>query len=106
MPYDDPDPRDPMMLVGVALPAGREAQVEMAAVFAEEFARLGHGEAQILRLFRRPFYAGAYGAWRALGEEEVGAIVREAVAAWGRVRIVDRVAPAAAACDAAEDDHE
>ena len=92
MPYDEPDPQDPMMLVGVGLPSGPGAQREMAWAFAEEFARLGYGETQILALFRRPFYAGAFGAWRELGEEEVRAIVRETVAVWGRVRPVDRVA--------------
>ena len=106
MPYDDPDPRDPMMLVGVALPADRAAQVEMVAAFAEEFARMGYGERQILQLFRQPFYAGAHGAWRRLGEEQVTAIVREVAGAWGRVRLVDRDAPRPDACDAGERDHE
>jgi hypothetical protein len=93
MPYDDPDPQDPMMLVGVGLPSGPEAQREMAWAFAEEFARLGYDATQILALFRRPFYAGAFGAWRQLGEAEVRAIVRETTAVWGRVRPVDRVTP-------------
>jgi hypothetical protein len=91
MPYDDPDPQDPMMLVGVTLPAGRAAQVEMARVFAEEYARMGFDEERILGLFRRPFYAGAHRALRALGEDVVRAIVRESTGVWGRVRIVDRV---------------
>jgi hypothetical protein len=90
MPYDDPDPTDPQMLVGVLLPSGPEAMREMAYVFAEEFARLGHDRDQILRLFRNPFYAGAHGAWRALGASETAAIVDECVAVWGRVRPVDR----------------
>ena len=106
MPYDDPDPQDPMMLVGVALPADRAAQVEMAYAFAEEFARMGYGEPQILGLFRQPFYAGAHGAWRRLGEEQVTAIVREVTGAWGRVRLVDRDAPRPVTCDAGECDHD
>jgi len=106
MPYDDPDPQDPMVLVGVALPADREAQVEMVAVFAEEFARMGYGERQILQLFRQPFYAGAHGAWRRLGEEQVAAIVREVAGAWGRVQLVDRDAPPAAAQDGEDCGHE
>ncbi len=90
MPYDDPDPRDPMMLVGVALPATAEAQREMVYALAEEFARLGFDEERILALFRRPFYAGAHAAFRQLGEREVRRIVGETLAVWGRARPVDR----------------
>ena len=83
MPWDEPDPTDPSVLVGVELPASVEATREMAWVFAEEFARLGFDAARILRLFRSPFYAGAHQALRALGEPEVGAIVEECVRVWG-----------------------
>jgi hypothetical protein len=84
MPYDDPDFSDPNELVGVVLPAGAEAMRDMAYVFAEEFARMGHGEAAILDLFREPFYAGPHRAYGALGADAVGAIVRECVEVWGR----------------------
>jgi len=90
MPYDEADPTDPQMLVGVMLPGGPEAMHEMAAVFAEEFARLGHTARQILGLFEDPFYAGAHAALRALGKDAVRAIVADAVAGWPVVRIVDR----------------
>ena len=90
MPFDDPDPTDPQMLVGVMLPSGPEAMRDMAYVFAEEFARLGHTRDEILRLFRNPFYGGAHGAYQALGAEATTAIVEECVAVWGRVRPVDR----------------
>ena len=92
MPYDDPDPTDPQMLVGVMLPSGPEAMREMAYVFAEEFARMGYGRDEILRLFRNPFYAGAHGAYRALGSDAITVIIDECVAVWGRVRAVDREA--------------
>ncbi len=84
MPYDDPDPQDPMVLVGVALPAGEEEEREMTYVFAEEFARLGYSEPQVLSLFKEPFYAGAHRAFVHLGEPAVAAIVREVVGVWGR----------------------
>ena len=84
MPYGDPDPTDPNILVGVVLPAGEEAMQDMAYVFAEEFARMGLDEAAILDLFRNPFYGGAYQAYRALGAGAVRAIVSECVAVWGR----------------------
>ncbi len=83
MPYGDPDPADPTVLVGVELPAEADTVREMAYVFAEEFARLGWSEERILRVFRSPFYAGAHRAFQTLGEQEVAVIVAECVAVWG-----------------------
>ena len=84
MPYDDPDPTDPTMLVGVVLPSGAEAMRDIAYVFAEEFARMGFDGPGVLRLFQDPFYAGAHQAYRALGPEALEEIVRECVGVWGR----------------------
>ena len=86
MPYNDPDPKDPNMLVGVVLPGDREAINEMAYVFAEEFARQGYDKTQLLWLFKNPFYAGAHGAYKALGEEAIRTIIDECLNAWGSVR--------------------
>jgi hypothetical protein len=90
MPYDDPDLTDPQELVGVELPGGPEEMREMAYVFAEEFARMGHAGPQILRMFQNPFYAGAHGAYRTLGHTETEAIIDECARVWGRVHLVDR----------------
>ena len=107
MPYDDPDPQDPMMLVGVELPTDRPAQVDMAYAFAEEYARLGYAENQIMSLFREPFYAGANGVYRDLGGDEIKKIVRESVGAWGGMRLVDHdPVPRAVTPDAGEAEHE
>jgi hypothetical protein len=86
MPYNDPDPTDPNMLVGVVLPADAEATRDMAYAFAEEFARLGYSREQLLQLFRNPFYGGAHGAYRALGEKETLSIIDECLNAWGRTK--------------------
>ena len=82
MPYGDPDPSDPSVLIGVGVPADAGAMREMAWVFAEEFARMGYDAPRILAVFRAPFYMGAHRAWRVLGEAEVTAIVDECVAFW------------------------
>ena len=87
MPFRDPDPTDPNMLVGVMLPADTEAMRDMAYVFAEEFARLGHTREQLLGLFKNPFYGGAHGAYQALGENETLSIINECLAVWGSIRI-------------------
>jgi hypothetical protein len=106
MPYDDPDPGDPMILVGVALPSGPAAAADMACVFAEEFARSGLAGPQILALFRSPYYAGAHQAWRTLGDSTIRSIVEETVAVWGRLRPVDRVAAGDPPEAAEEETHE
>lgn len=90
------EPDDPMELVGVALPGSTEAMRDMAYVFAEEFARMGMDAEAILQLFASPFYGGAHQAYRALGADEVRAIVRECVGVWGPAARVIREAPAPA----------
>ena len=84
MPYKDPDPTDPNMLVGVELPANAETTDEMAYVFAEEFARMGFDKEKIMRLFSRPFYAGSHKAYQELGAEKVEKIVEECLEIWGQ----------------------
>jgi hypothetical protein len=90
MPQKKIEADDPMELVGVMLPADAEASREMAYVFAEEFARLGYDRARLLWVFKNSFYAGAYAAYQALGEEEILSIIDECIGAWGRVVFRDR----------------
>ncbi len=90
MPYDEPDETDPMVLIGVELPADGSTSEESCRVLAEEFARMGIGEERLMELFRNPFYAGPHHAFRVLGEDRVRAIVHEYVEVWGRVRFRDR----------------
>jgi hypothetical protein len=87
MPLNDPDPSDPNMLVGVMLPADAEATRDMAYVFAEEFARLGYTREQLLWLFKNPFYGGAHGAYRALGEQETLSIIDECLNVWRNISV-------------------
>ncbi len=86
MPYNDPDPTDPNVLVGVVLPGDTEATHDMAYVFAEEFARMGYDREGLMRLFKNPHYAGAHGAYQTLGDEAIRSIIEECLKAWGTVR--------------------
>lgn len=86
MPYGEPDPSDPHVLVGVVLPGSAESVRDMAWVFAEELARLGLSERAILAVFHSPFYAGAHRALQVLGEEEIAVIVGECTRVFGRPR--------------------
>ena len=83
MPYADPDPTDPTVLVGVELPGDAAATRDMAWVFAEEFARMGFDASRIAEFFRSPFYAGAHHALRVLGDTEISAIIAECVGVFG-----------------------
>jgi hypothetical protein len=95
MPYNDPEFDDPQELVGVELPGDEGVTREMAEAFADEFAQLGFTRAQILALYRAPFYAGAHQAWRLLGYDEIGRIVDESLAVWGRISCAVTDRPAA-----------
>ena len=90
MPYNDPDPADPSILIGVSFPTDADATTDMAYVFAEEFARMGYDAERLMRLFRNPFYAGAHDAYQRLGDEAVRRIVEECVGAWGSLRVVEQ----------------
>jgi hypothetical protein len=96
MPYQDPDPDDPNMLVGVVLPGDAESVTYMAETFADEFAMLGYDEDRLLVLFRHPFYAGAHQALQVLGEETIREIIRQSVSLWGRCRVSVRDGPGCA----------
>ncbi len=87
MPYNQPDPTDPNVLVGVVLPGDAAATREMAYVFAEEYARMGYDGNRLLGLFRNPFYTAAHNAYRALGEKAVQSIIEECIGAWGGIKI-------------------
>jgi len=90
MSYDKPEADDPLAFVGIGMPSGPEAVTDMAYTFAEEFARLGHSEDEIVVLFRNPFYRGAHDAYQTLGEEGIRRIIGECVGVWGRMRHVVR----------------
>ena len=90
MPYDEPEPSDPQMLVGVSLPGDEAATRRMAETFADEFARVGLDRDRILALYHAPVYAAAHAAWRHLGDAEIERIVDESLAVWGRFRFVVR----------------
>jgi hypothetical protein len=60
---------------------------DMAYVFAEEFARLGYTRDQLLWLFKNPFYGGAHGAYRSLGERETLSIIDECLNIWGSIKV-------------------
>ena len=93
MPLDNPDPSDPMVLVGIELPGDAESMRDMAYTFSEEFARMAYSEKRLLSIFQSPFYRAAHDAYKILGKEAIKQIIRECVEVWGTARSVDRDGP-------------
>ncbi len=93
MPYNDPDPTDPMTLHGMAIETdaatAEESTREMAVCFAEEFARMGFEQQRIRRLFENAQYHGPHTARQTLGAEAIDRIVEQAVRLYqpGRIRL-------------------
>ena len=84
MPYEDPDPTDPMTLHGVVVETeSDEAMVEMAVCFIEEYVRLGFDADRVLRMFHTQGYAGPAMAFDVLGEESIRVLIAEEVALRG-----------------------
>jgi len=88
MLYDEPDPSDPNLLVGVAVPGDPRTDLEMAYAFAEEYAGLGYSQELIRGLFRSPRYPALLRLTAKFGEDEIRRIVEECCEVWGRVRVV------------------
>ena len=84
MPYDDPDPTDPMTLHGVVVETeSDDAMRDMAECFAEEYIRSGFDEGRILKLFQTQGYAGPFLAYQTLGEDAIRRIIDELMPLWG-----------------------
>src|SRR3989304_6067389 len=80
----DFEPDDPMGLVGGGGPEGGADL--MAECLVEEYVRLGTSDAQLLAMFKNPFFAGAYALYRARGEDHLKSVIERARAQWGRPR--------------------
>jgi hypothetical protein len=100
MPYADPEPDDPHLLMGVSLPGDEAATREMAAAFADEFAQMGFDRERLLRLFSNPFFRAAHAARERLGDAEITRIVLESLRVYGSQVTIVAEAPGA------EDDEE
>src|SRR3990170_3133052 len=84
MPYDDPDPTDPMTLHGVEVETDNpDAHRQMSECYIEEFLRMGFDAARLMHLFRTKGYAGPHLAYQALGEDAIQAMINERIALRG-----------------------
>lgn len=79
-----PEEDDPLELAQAWVPAG-DPEI-MARCLIEEYARLGMGEEEILRLFSRPVYQ-IHELYRQWGEARVGDLIRRVLSRTGRMRI-------------------
>ena len=78
MPYDDPDPTDPMTLHGVAVETEDDgAMIDMAECFVEEYLRSGFDADRGLQVFKTQGYAGPFLAYQSLGEDAIRKMIEE-----------------------------
>jgi hemerythrin-like domain-containing protein len=84
MPYQDPDPTDPMTFHAMGLETDDPGvHREMALAFIEEYMRMGYGRDRVISLFQIPQYIGPFLAYEALGEAVVAELVDEVAERWG-----------------------
>lgn len=83
LPKKEAEDDDPLQMVGIELAGQSEAELrDMALCFAEEFIREGWDELELFYMFRTPFYAGPYLAWKQKGDDFVRSVIAEAVSMW------------------------
>ena len=86
MPHNDPDPEDPMALVGMVLP-GEPGQLEaMAECIVNEYVRLGWNEPRLMTLFASPMFLATHRIYRQKGEDYVRDLIRKMCAKWDVMR--------------------
>lgn len=77
------EPEDPMNLHGFEVPGDPEVMLRM---LVEEYARMGFGAEEIMRLFRDPFYQAFHGLYQIWGEEGVARRVGAIISKFGVMR--------------------
>ena len=78
------EPEDPMNLFAVEVAGDPEL---MLRLLVEEYARIGWGLEELLRLFRDPFYVAAHGLWLHYGEHELRRRLTALLSRVGVVRV-------------------
>ena len=78
MPYQDPDPTDPMTLHGVVVETGNDSATrEMASCFIEEFLSMGFDRTRLIKMFKHPGYSGPHMAYCELGEAAIVDLIEQ-----------------------------
>jgi hypothetical protein len=85
-------PNDPLEMHGFEVPGDPQL---MLRLLVEEYARMGFGFADIMRLARDPNYQAFYGLYRFLGEQELALRINQILGRCGVMRVTTREAPAA-----------
>ena len=81
MPKDEFDPEDPMELVGVEVPTDPDEAMDD---IVQEYLMMGYKPAQILFLFRSPYYGATHQIYRLKGHDYVKERVYTLAAQWNR----------------------
>ncbi|MCE9584931.1 MAG: hypothetical protein K8T20_20765 [Planctomycetes bacterium] len=82
MPEKEFEQDDPLEFVGMAFPAGPEADEAMARAVVEEFLLHGLDRDRLVRLFQDPFYAGTHRLWVERGPAFVEGVIDTVLREW------------------------
>ena len=82
-------PDDPLNLHGVEVPGDPKL---MLRLLVEEYARMGSGVDEIMRLARDPFYQSFHGLYRLLGEQQFRQEINDIGRRCGVIRVRTRQA--------------
>lgn len=88
-------PEDPMEIHGVEVAGDPEL---MLRILVEEYARIGWGLEEIIRLARDPNYSAFYGLLQKHGEDELRRRIGFILARCGVIRVKAKEAPETAEC--------
>ena len=77
-------PDDPLEMHGFEVPGDSAL---MLRLLVEEYARIGWGLEDLMRLARDPNYTAFHGLWRSLGEEELRRRIGAALSRCGVIRV-------------------
>ncbi len=86
-----PEPSDPLGLVGAMVPGGN---IDMLSrCFIEEFAAMGYDAEGILALFRQPQYLAIHAVYRLKGEQAVIEMIDRVISECGIFRTTETIPP-------------
>ena len=77
-------PDDPLEMHGFEIPGDPAL---MLRLLVEEYARIGWGLEDLVRLARDPNYTAFHGLWRSLGEEDLRRCIAAALSRCGVIRV-------------------
>jgi hypothetical protein len=82
LPEKEVEQDDPLEFVGMGIPAGPNADEDLARAVVEEYLLFGYDRDRLVRLFSDPYYAGTHRVWREKGQAFVERVIDDVLREW------------------------